>query len=200
MHFPRRIWTTGCKHVHGANLGAVVLATIAVAAAPASNAGAEPPPALLSPAAIEVAPPAAASPVPVPARHAITEPYSLPAAGEVVPLDRIHAICSFYGLEDLWQKIERDPPARPFVSDGVTGWFDDWHGVSLYPAGFLHDLKYWAGYPHEDVARLVADAELMIDVAHLLNSTEMAETMFHGVRVGGTAKFKTPFRWGFGRP
>lgn len=123
----------------------------------------------------------------------------LPAIGEVVPLERIKEICVFYGLNDLWLKIERDPPPKPFKSDGVTGWFDSWKGVSLYPAGFLHDLKYWAGYPGEDVARLIADAELMIDVARLLDSTQMAETMFHGVRVGGSEKLQASFSWGFGR-
>lgn len=123
----------------------------------------------------------------------------LPKIGEEVPLPRIKAICQFYGLHELWQKIERDPPPRPFKSDGCTGWFDDWKGVSIYPAGFLHDLKYWAGYPGEDVERLVADAELMIDVARLLGSTTMAETMFHGVRVGGNEKFNASFSWGFGR-
>jgi hypothetical protein len=123
----------------------------------------------------------------------------LPAMGEEVPLARIKEICAFYGLNDLWRKIERDPPPRPFKSDGCTGWFDDWKGISLYPAGFLHDLKYWAGYPGEDVERLVADAELMIDVARLLNSTAMAETMFHGVRVGGNEKLRASFSWSFGR-
>ena len=63
----------------------------------------------------------------------------------------------------------------------------------------MHDLKYWAGYPGEDVERLVADSELMIDVARILNSTAMAETMFHGVRVGGTEKLQASFSWGFGR-
>jgi hypothetical protein len=129
----------------------------------------------------------------------LPETFELPAIGEVVPLPRIKAICEHYGQPALWAKIERDPPLRPFKSDGVTGWFDNWRGVSLYPAGFLHDLKYWAGYPGEEVERLVADAELMIDVARLLDSTEMAETMFHGVRLGGTEKFKASFSWGFGR-
>ena len=78
-------------------------------------------------------------------------------------------------------------------------WFDTWEGISLYPACFLHDLKYWAGYPGEDVERLIADAELMMDVARLLDSTEMAETMFHGVRIGGHEIFKRSFSWGFGR-
>jgi hypothetical protein len=123
----------------------------------------------------------------------------LPVLGEEVPIDRIKVICAFYGLHELWRKIERDPPIRPFKSDGCSTWFNQWKGVSLYPAAFLHDLKYWAGYPSEDVERLVADAELMIDVARLLDSTSMAETMFHGVRVGGTDALNTPFSWGFGR-
>lgn len=123
----------------------------------------------------------------------------LPSHDEIVPLPRIRAICEHYGLRALWRKIERDPPARPFASDGCTGWVDDWNGTSIYPACFLHDLKYWAGYPGEDVERLVADAELMIDVAHLLGTITMAETMFHGVRVGGHEAFRQPFSWGFGR-
>jgi hypothetical protein len=39
----------------------------------------------------------------------------------------------------------------------------------------------------------------MIDVARLLNSTAMAEAMFHGVRVGGNEKLHASFSWGFGR-
>jgi hypothetical protein len=39
----------------------------------------------------------------------------------------------------------------------------------------------------------------MIDVARLLGSTEMEETMFHGVRLGGSEKLKQSFSWGFGR-
>lgn len=128
-----------------------------------------------------------------------TPEFKLPAINTEVSLERIKEICARHGLHDLWRKIEKDPPARPFKSDGCTGWFDDWQGVSLYPAGFLHDLKYWAGYPGEEVARLAADAELMTDVARLLGSTTMAETMFHGVRVGGAEQLKASFSWGFGR-
>jgi len=100
---------------------------------------------------------------------------------------------------ELWAKIEKDPPKKPFKSDGCSMWFDTWKDISLYPACFLHDLKYWAGYPGEDVERLIADADLMIHVARLLGSTEMAETMFHGVRIGGHEIFKRSFSWGFGR-
>ena len=123
----------------------------------------------------------------------------LPEKNEVVDFDTLKEICDHYGLHDLWKKIELDPPKRPFSSDGCTGWVDEWKGISIYPACFLHDLKYWAGYPGESVERLVADAELMIDVARLLDSTKMAELMFHGVRVGGHEKLKCSWSWGFGR-
>jgi hypothetical protein len=123
----------------------------------------------------------------------------LPKKGEEVPLSKIKEICEFYNLHDLWSKIEKDPPPKPFKSDGCSMWFDTWKGVSLYSACFVHDIKYWSGYPNEDVERLVADAELMIDVARLLGTTQMAETMFHGVRIGGHEIFKRPFSWGFGR-
>ena len=82
----------------------------------------------------------------------------LPAIGEEVPLPKIKEICEHYGLIELWRKIERDPPTQPFKSDGCTGWVNEWRGISIYPAGFLHDLKYWSGYPGEEVARLIVDA------------------------------------------
>ena len=123
----------------------------------------------------------------------------LPKKGEEVTISKIKEICRHFGLKTLWDKIEKDPPKRPFKSDGCSMWFDSWKGISLYTACFLHDLKYWAGYPGEDVERLVADAELMIDVARLLGSTPMAETMFHGVRIGGHEMFKRSYSWGFGR-
>ena len=129
----------------------------------------------------------------------IAQPFPLPAIYEVVDLPTLKKICAHYGLGALWAKIDRDPPPLPFKSDGASGWFNEWKGVSLYPAAFLHDIKYWAGYAGEEVERLVAGAELMIDVARLLGSTEMAETMFHGVRLGGSEKLPTSFGWGFGR-
>jgi len=126
-------------------------------------------------------------------------PFKLPAVNEEVSLTKIKEICEHYKLTELWTKIEKDPPPMTFVSDGCTLWPDITNGKDIYPACFLHDLKYWAGYPNESVERLVADAELMIDVARIRGSTKMAETMFHGVRVGGTGKLKLPYSWGFGR-
>ena len=42
----------------------------------------------------------------------------LPKKGEEVPRPRIREICDFYGLTDLWSKIDSDPPPKPFKSDG----------------------------------------------------------------------------------
>ena len=131
----------------------------------------------------------------------------LPKKNEEVPLSKIREICKHYGLHKLWAKIQKDPPSGPFKSDGCSMWFDSWEGKDLYPACFLHDLKYWAGYPgsesragpKEEVERLIADAELMIDVARITGTTKMAEAMFHGVRIGGHEIFKRSFSWGFGR-
>ena len=123
----------------------------------------------------------------------------LPALNETVPMPRLKKICEHYDLHDLWKKIEADPPGKEFVSDGCTGWVNEVNGISIYEACFFHDLKYWAGYPGEEYERLKADAELMLDVARLLGGTKMAETMFHGVRIGGTDKVPTPWAWGFGR-
>ena len=124
---------------------------------------------------------------------------NLPEAGKEVTLEQIKEICSQFRMVDLWEKIERDPPGVPFCSDGCSLWFDKWDGFDLYPACFKHDLKYWSGYPDEEVERLVADAELMIDVAQIMGSTQMAEVMFAGVRVGGVEWVKASFSWGFGR-
>ena len=123
----------------------------------------------------------------------------LPPIGATVSLAQIEQICLTYQLPELWQKISQDPPQKKFVSDGCTKWFDEWRDKSLYPACLLHDLKYWSGYPGESLERLQADADLMLDVARILQDTVMAEAMFHGVRIGGTEKLGASFSWGFGR-
>jgi hypothetical protein len=124
---------------------------------------------------------------------------TLPDKGEIVSLNQMKQICIDYDLPELWKKIELDQPHNPFQSDSCSYWFGSWKGVSLYAACFLHDLKYWAGYPDEEVERLAADTELMIDIACLTGSTTMAETMFQGTRLGGNEMYQRSFSWGFGR-
>ena len=129
----------------------------------------------------------------------MAEKFSLPKENEEVSFTEIEQICKHFELPKLWEKIQSDPPEKIFKSDGCTAWFDQWQGKDLYSACFKHDLQYWAGRPNESLERLRADTDLMLDVAAILGDTKMAETMFHGVRLGGDGFFKTDFSWGFGR-
>jgi hypothetical protein len=127
---------------------------------------------------------------------------AVPSKGTAVSLQEILRLCDARRLDRLRQRIEADPPPKPFASDGCSVFFDSIAGVSIYPACFFHDLKYWAGYPNltrqEQVERFIADAELMIDVAGLGVDPFIAETIFRGVRLGG-GPIQLPFSWGFGR-
>jgi hypothetical protein len=129
-------------------------------------------------------------------------PADLPPKGSVVPLDRILQLCEARGLHRTVKRVKDSPPPKPFKSDGCSLFFDQIAGISIYPACFFHDIKYWSGFPtlsnEEQLERFIADAELMIDVAALGVDLLVAETIFRGVRVGG-GPFKLPFSWGFGR-
>lgn len=88
---------------------------------------------------------------------------------------------------------------QPFISDGC----------SLFPEGTpaqqelwldcctAHDLAYWRGGTEEE--RLAADLELQRCVA-AVGQPEVARLMLEGVRVGGTPRLPTRFRWGYGWP
>jgi len=121
----------------------------------------------------------------------------LPPKGQEVSLEEIMNICAEYNLKNLWYKIEQDPPKKPFKSDGCSWWPDTWNSFNLYPACFLHDLKYWNG--GDKIDRLIADAELMIDIVKITNDINLAQVMFAGVRTGGGPHFKKSFSWNFGR-
>ena len=122
----------------------------------------------------------------------------LPKRGEEVPCEKIEEICKYFGLTDLWEKIDNNYPVKPFKNDGCSIWFDKWGEIDLYEACFKHDLKYWCGCPDEEAERLIADAELMIDVA-LAGAPRMAKIMFAGVQAGGHEALHRSFSWGFGR-
>jgi hypothetical protein len=126
----------------------------------------------------------------------------VPPKGTVVPISEIRRLCQAKGLQRVVQRIDADPPPKPFSSDGCSLFFNSIAGVDIYPACFFHDIKYWSGHPNlsdeEELERFIADAELMIDVACLGVDLFVAETMFRGVRVGG-GPVKLPFSWGFGR-
>jgi hypothetical protein len=111
----------------------------------------------------------------------------------------------YFELYELWDKIKNDPPIKPFKSDGCSGgWPDVWKNkagkkVSLYKECLRHDLHYWAGYPGEDIAKFLADVELMTSVVLKTKRVKLGITMFIGVIFGGSEKFNTSFKWSFGR-
>lgn len=130
--------------------------------------------------------------------------FKLPKRGKTVSLKEIKMVCVHFNLLDLWNKIKNDPPQKSLKSDGCSCWPDYWKNrsgekISLYQACFIHDLHYWAGYPGENIARFLADVQLMINVVLETEKIYLGVIMFLGVVIGGTSRFKTPFCWGFGR-
>jgi hypothetical protein len=127
------------------------------------------------------------------------EAMRLPPKYQEVPLAEIQRICDHYGLHELWRLIEQDPPELPFKSDGCSLFLDQWtQGRDLYEGCFIHDLFYWSGRPGDDLGRLKADVWLLLWVGEHV-SIKLAEAMFNAVRMGGSEKLPTPWRWGFGR-
>jgi len=122
----------------------------------------------------------------------------LPKRGEEVPLDKVKEYCHYFEMNDIIRILEEDPPQKSFSSDGCSMWFDTWGELDFYEACFKHDIRYWCGKPDDEVARLIADAELMIDIARI-GAPKMAQIMFNGVRLGGHESLGRDFSWGFGR-
>ena len=128
----------------------------------------------------------------------------LPRKGEYVSLKKVKELCIYFDLIPLWDKIAENPPPKPFKSDGCSCWPDVWRDkdgkkVSIYRECLKHDLHYWAGYRGEDIARFLADVELMVGVVLKTKRIQLGVTMFLGVWTGGSEHLPTPFKWGFGR-
>lgn len=86
---------------------------------------------------------------------------------------------------------------RDFSSDGCSKSPD---GVAWDINAFLeccidHDVAYWHGGTRTD--RFVADARLRQCISDQ-GYKEIADAYFVGVRVGGSARYDTSYRWGYG--
>ena len=128
----------------------------------------------------------------------------LPEIGKTLSLKEVKELCLYFELPELWEKIKKDPPKKPFKSDGCSCWPEDWNDVagkkvSIYSGCLRHDLHYWAGYAGESIEKFLADVELMVSVVLKTKRVGLGVAMFLGVILGGSEKFKTPFKWGFGR-
>lgn len=81
-------------------------------------------------------------------------------------------------------------------------------GCSLFPYGslegrplwcdccFNHDLAYWRGGSEDE--RKEADRTLQACALDRTGSKALAETLYDGVRFGGSSVFPAWYRWGYG--
>ena len=120
-----------------------------------------------------------------------------PVPGDTITVAMAIVACDHLGLPDLVDKLKAFHPDKSFVFDGCSCWLNTWNDKPIYKACFIHDVRYFVG--GTELERLEADTELMLNIAHMLQNTRMAEIMFHGTRVGGTEWAKQSFSWGFGK-
>lgn len=87
---------------------------------------------------------------------------------------------------------------RPFSSDGCSMFPD---GSLVKPSSWkqcclVHDMAYWRGGTHTQ--RLKADRALRRCVEEVTGDHALAESMYWGVRAGGSPYFPNSYRWGYG--
>jgi len=94
--------------------------------------------------------------------------------------------------------LKADGELSDFTSDGCSLFpdsslinSDDWCECCL-----AHDIAYWKG--GTEAERLAADEALRDCVLKSTGDAQLAETMYVGVRMGGSPYFKNWYRWGYG--
>lgn len=112
----------------------------------------------------------------------------------------IFATFVILGAAVLFHLIEFRPEGSlvAFTSDGCSLFPDsslidakDWCECCV-----THDIAYWKG--GSEAERLAADGALRDCVLLATGDSQLAETMYIGVRLGGSPYFKNWYRWGYG--
>lgn len=119
---------------------------------------------------------------------------NIPEPGSSVTKDEILNLCENVGKWILYSKVVLYPKTVMHF-DGCTSWLQYYEEKPIYKACFFHDVAYWMGGSKTD--RLIADANLMIDIAILTKDVGFAELMFSGVRWLGKSVWRKR-KWGFG--
>ena len=116
----------------------------------------------------------------------------------ITSTELIEYCIKFGGLEKEIQSLLESPPKKPFVFDGASC-YPEWANeiLNLDEMAFRHDVKYYIGGTSKQ--RLIADAYMIIDAIELCGCTiEQAMFLFNMVRIGGSEKFDTSWKWGNG--
>jgi len=116
---------------------------------------------------------------------------------KVIPHKDIVKFMIVLGMDRELEIYNKNPPKKEFKSDGASCFPDKIGKVDIYLAALIHDISYWLGGTKED--RLIADYNLGINVIKCGGSIVLSQTMFEGVRFGGTKYLPTPWKWGYGQ-
>jgi hypothetical protein len=86
---------------------------------------------------------------------------------------------------------------KDFSTDGCSVSPDGtpWDPTAFLDCCIAHDISYWQGGTVED--REAADHTLKACIEKK-GFPEIANVYYYAVRMGGTPKFKTGYRWGYG--
>ena len=96
-------------------------------------------------------------------------------------------------IETAQARTKISPP-NPLTTDGCTLWPNNFFGNDLLDACNEHDIQYWIGGSEKD--RDSADAKLRDAVNKKI--PYMGDVMYEVVRVFGSPKINSPWRWGYG--
>lgn len=120
--------------------------------------------------------------------------------GRKYSVAEVVAVCQAFDKNELAGLIETNPPKKPFVFDGASMFPDKIGNVDTDYATHWHDIRYWAGIKGDWLMRFLSDVEMVKDLIQVCKSTtELAQLMFNGVRVGGSEHTGAKWRWAYGR-
>lgn len=98
---------------------------------------------------------------------------------------------------NTWTQLPLNQQLKPFVSDGCSYWPEGTQSnkTKWIRCCIVHDLAYWQG--GSELQKEQVDKEFN-NCIEKVEGELMADLMETGVEWGGTPRFQTDFRWGYG--
>ena len=108
------------------------------------------------------------------------------------------ASLSMIGCASLGSGDGEGRSLAPFTTDGCSLFPDgNFENKTLWQDCCVqHDISYWQGGTREQ--RLKADEELRVCIIEVTGDRALAQTVFDGVRAGGSPIYPSWYRWGYG--